>query len=54
MPGNRMTINDSISYYVGDSKMPQLMKLLDEIGSLVESGKIVEPSKCNLDSAYKH
>lgn len=32
MPGNMIVINGIISYYVGDSKMDDLIKLLDDIG----------------------
>lgn len=32
MPGNEVVINGSIEYYVGDSKMPKLMALLEKIG----------------------
>ena len=32
MPGNIISINESIEYYVGDSKMPKLMECLKENG----------------------
>jgi hypothetical protein len=32
MPGNIITINDSIEYYVGDSKMDELLEWLSENG----------------------
>ena len=33
MPGNIVTINDSIKYYVNDSKMPKVIKFLQENGT---------------------
>ena len=32
MPGNIIVINSAIEYYVGDSKMPQLLKFLNDNG----------------------
>lgn len=32
MPGNIISINDSIEYYVGDSKMPKVIQCLKENG----------------------
>ena len=32
MPGNQVIINKSIEYYVGDSKMQELLKWLDSNG----------------------
>jgi len=39
MPGNIISINDSIEYYVGDSKMPALMKWLKENGHIERKKK---------------
>ena len=35
MPGNKLKINDSkeLSWYVGDSKMPNLIKYLNRVGT---------------------
>lgn len=38
MPGNEVVINGSIEYYVGDSKMPELMKWLKVNGF---KGKVI-------------
>ena len=32
MPGNTILINNFLEYYVGDSRMKELLKLLDDIG----------------------
>ena len=32
MPGNLVNINNSIEFYVGDSKMDRLLRLLKKIG----------------------
>ena len=32
MPGNMIVINGVISYYVGDSKMDEVIELLDKVG----------------------
>ncbi len=32
MPGNTITINGVSKFYVGDSKMPELIKYLDKEG----------------------
>jgi len=32
MPGNTVVINNALYWYVGDSKMEKLLKLLKEIG----------------------
>jgi len=37
MPGNTILINGSIEYYVGDSKMDELIKYLNEHGTKQES-----------------
>lgn len=43
MPGNIITINGIIEYYVGDSKMDELIKYLDEYGTKqMEKGKSKE------------
>ena len=33
MPGNIITINDTIEYYVGDSKIQKVIKCLQENGT---------------------
>lgn len=38
MPGNDVSINNSIFYYVGDSKMDELIEWLDKNG-IKEKGK---------------
>jgi len=40
MPVNGVTINNSIEYRVNDSKMPKLLKLLDEVGIKPNKGKV--------------
>lgn len=32
MPGNTITLNGNIEWYVGDSKMPVFLKTMKEIG----------------------
>lgn len=39
MPGNIISINDWREYYVGDSKMPRLLKWLDKYGVLRKEQK---------------
>jgi len=37
---NGVTINNSMEYRVNDSKMPKLLKLLDEVGIKPNKGKV--------------
>lgn len=39
MPGNIITINDSIDYYVGDGKMPKVIQCLKENGRKLRKEK---------------
>jgi len=39
MPGNVIVLNESIQYYVGDSKMPELMKWLKKNGVKDRKGR---------------
>ena len=32
MPGNTIVINNKLSWYIGDSKMPELIRFLEENG----------------------
>lgn len=36
MPGNTVLINGVIEYYVGDSKMDELLEYLDKYGSKID------------------
>ena len=48
MPGNTVVINNSknLEWYVGDSKMPKLMRWLDKYGvSEVKKGKLAKFKK---------
>ncbi len=38
MPGNQIVINKGIEYYVGDSKMEELLTWLDSKGIKKETG----------------
>lgn len=51
MPGNKIVINDSeeLTWYVGDSKMDELIEFLHEVGFQEKPRKSLDEIKCNCE-----
>ena len=50
MPGNLIVINgsDSLRWYVGDSKMPELISTLNRLGTQVRKEKVCDEKPVSL------